>query len=205
MWMLTSWKVYLKSRDFIKHFSFMKKINNTYYKRIFWLLLIFISFPIILFSLYSNNEGWGIDACPNMRNCIIDFTIFVLPLFWLLFSIVIFSIDFWKNKILERRISTACFLVICLFMVINILQKYIIANHMTDITYNGSCSYITPDFAHKLPLLSMWWFILSIILWLWSYFCFSSVKWKNAWIKVLKIIVWIFLLISWIYCFLSSI
>jgi hypothetical protein len=95
--------------------------------------------------------------------------------------------------------------VICLFMIINVIQKYIIANHMIDITYNDSCSYITPDFAHKLPFLSMWWFILSIILWLWSYFCFSSVKWKNTWIKVLKIIVWILLLISWIYSFLSSI
>ena len=181
----------------------MKK-NNVYLKRIFRLLFLFILFPIIWFFLYSNNEWWGTDANPTMSNCILEFVIIILPLIWLIISIILFIIDFWKNQILGRRISTACFLVVCLFMAVNIIQKYMIANHMID-TYSNSCFYITPDFAHKLPLLSMWWFILSIILWLWSYFCFSSVKWKNIWIKILKIIVWILLLILWIYCFLSSI
>ena len=182
----------------------MKK-NNVYLKRIFRLLLVSISFPIVWFFLYSNNEGWGIDANPTMFNCIVDFILFIFPLIWLIISIILFTIDFLKNKILGKRINSACFLVFCLLMVINIIQKYIIANHRKDISYNNRCSYITPDFAHKLPFLSMWWFILSIILWLWSYFCFSSLEWKKTWVKVLKVIVWFLLLISWIYSFLSSI
>ena len=176
-----------------------------YYKRIFRLLLVFLSLPIIWFFLYWNNEGWGTDACPTVRNCIIEFILYVLPLFWLLFSIILFIIDFWKNKTPERRINTICFLIVCVFMIIDIVQIYIITNHRKDISYNNRCSYITPDFAHKLPFLSMRWFVLSIILWLWSYFCFSSLEWKKTWVKVLKIIVWILLLITCIYCFLSSI
>ena len=182
-----------------------KKILNTYYKRIFWLLFISFILLIAWFFLYWNNEGWGTDACPTVRNCITEFILYVLPLFWLLFSIILFIIDFWKNKTPERRINTICFLIVCVFMIIDIVQIYIITNHRKDISYNNRCSYITPDFAHKLPFLSMWWFILSIILWLWSYFCFSSLEWKKTWVKVLKVIVWFLLLISWIYSFLSSI
>lgn len=177
----------------------MKKNNNTYYKRIFRLLIVFLSLPIIWFFLYLNNEGWGTDACPTVRNCIIEFILFMLPLIWLLISIILFTIDFWKNKSIERRINSACFLVVCLFMVINVIQKHIISYHSKDIIYNNRCSYITPDFATKLPFLSMRWFILSIILCIWSYFCFSNVKWKNIRIKVLMIILWILLLIPWLY------
>ena len=68
---------------------------------------------------------------------------------------VLFIIDFWKNKTPERRINTICFLIVCVFMIIDIVQKYIITNHRKDISYNSRCSYITPDFAHKLPSLSM--------------------------------------------------
>ena len=181
----------------------MKK-NNVYLKRIFRLLLVSISFPIVWFFLYLNNEGWGTDACPNIRNCIIEFILYVLPLFWLLFSIILFIIDFWKNKTPGRRINTICSLTVCVFMIIDIVQKYIITNHRKDISYNNRCSYITPDFAHKLPSLSMRWFVLSIILWLWSYFCFSSLEWKKVRIKIPLIILWILLLFSWLYCLYNS-
>jgi len=182
----------------------MKKNNNTYYKRIFRLLLVFLSLPIIWFFLYLNNECWWTDACPNIHNCIIEFILFILPLIWLSFSVILFIVDLWKNKSLERRINTICFLLVCVFMIIDIVQKYIITDHRKDISYNNRCSYIIPDFAHKLPFPSMWWFVLSIILWLWSFFCFSSLGWKKVRIKILLIILWILLLFSWLYCLHNS-
>ena len=182
----------------------MKKNNNTYYKRIFRLALLSLLFPIGWIILYSRNEGWGTDACPNMKNCLIELLLFVLPFIRIIVSTLLFIIDIIKNKILTRRLLSISFILLFVIKLIDLIQQVTLWRYLH---FNQRCSYINPDFIYKLPAaahISFRWILLSILILLWSYFVFDNTKGKKKLVKILLIILWVLIFISWIYCLYLS-
>ena len=182
----------------------MKKNNNTYYKRIFRLALLSLLFPIGWIILYSRNEGWGTDACPNMKNCLIELLLFVLPFIRIIVSTLLFIIDIIKNKILTRRLLSISFILLFVIKLIDLIQQVTLWRYLH---YVQRCSYINPDFIYKLPpaaYISFRWILLSILILLWSYFVFDNTKGKKKLVKILLIILWVLIFISWIYCLYLS-
>ena len=181
-----------------------KKILNTYYKRIFRLALLFLLFPIGWIFLYSRNEGWGTDACPNMKNCLIELLLLVLPFIRIIVSTLLFIIDIIKNKILTRRLLSISFILLFVIKLIDLIQQVTLWRYLH---YVQRCSYINPDFIYKLPPaanISLRWILLSILILLWSYFVFDNTKGKKKLVKILLIILWVLIFISWIYCLYLS-
>ena len=181
-----------------------KKILNTYYKRIFRLALLSLLFPIWWIFLYSRNEGWGTDACPNMKNCLIELLLFVLPFIRIIVSTLLFIIDIIKNKILIRRLLSISFILLFVIKLIDLIQQVMLWRYLHFVQ---RCSYINPDFIYKLPpvaYISLRWILLSILILLWSYFVFDNTKGKKKLVKILLIILWVLIFISWIYCLYLS-
>jgi len=181
-----------------------KKIVNTYYKRIFRLALLSLLFPIGWLILYSRNEGWGTDACPNMKNCLIELLLFVLPFIRIIVSTLLFIIDIIKNKILTRRLLSISFILLFVIKLIDLIQQVTLWRYLHFVQ---RCSYINPDFIYKLPPaanISFRWILLSILILLWSYFVFDNTKGKKKLVKILLIILWVLIFISWIYCLYLS-
>ena len=181
-----------------------KKILNTYYKRIFRLALLSLLFPIGWIFLYSRNEGWGTDACPNMKNCLIELLLLVLPFIRIIVSTLLFIIDIIKNKILTRRLLSISFILLFVIKLIDLIQQVTLWRYLH---YVQRCSYINPDFIYKLPpaaYISFRWILLSILILLWSYFVFDNTKGKKKSVKILLIILWVLIFISWIYCLYLS-
>ena len=181
-----------------------KKILNTYYKRIFRLALLSLLFPIGWIFLYSRNEGWGTDACPNMKNCLIELLLLVLPFIRIIVSTLLFIIDIIKNKILTRRLLSISFILLFVIKLIDLIQQVTLWRYLH---YVQRCSYINPDFIYKLPpaaYISFRWILLSILILLWSYFIFDNTKGKKKSVKILLIILWVLIFISWIYCLYLS-
>jgi len=181
-----------------------KKILNTYYKRIFRLALLSLLFPIWWIFLYSRNEGWGTDACPNMKNCLIELLLFVLPFIRIIVSTLLFIIDIIKNKILIRRLLSISFILLFVIKLIDLIQQVMLWRYLHFVQ---RCSYINPDFIYKLPPaanISFRWILLSILILLWSYFVFDNTKGKKKLVKILLIILWVLIFISWIYCLYLS-
>lgn len=181
-----------------------KKILNTYYKRIFRLALLSLLFPIGWIFLYSRNEGWGTDACPNMKNCLIELLLFVLPFIRIIVSTLLFIIDIIKNKILIRRLLSISFILLFVIRLIDLIQQVTLWRYLHFIQ---RCSYINPGFIYKLPpaaYISFRWILLSILILLWSYFVFDNTKGKKKLVKILLIILWVLIFISWIYCLYLS-
>ena len=108
---------------FITDKQLMKKNNNTYLKRIFRLALLSLLFPIGWIILYSRNEGWGTDACPNMKNCLIELLLLVLPFIRIIVSTLLFIIDIIKNKILTRRLLSISFILLFVIKLIDLIQQ----------------------------------------------------------------------------------
>ena len=182
----------------------MKKNNNTYLKRIFRLALLSLLVPIWWIFLYSRNEGWGTDACPNMKNCLIELLLLVLPFIRIIVSTLLFIIDIIKNKILTRRLLSISFILLFVIKLIDLIQQVTLWRY---IHYVQRCSYINPDFIYKLPpaaYISLRWILLSILILLWSYFVFDNTKGKKKLVKILLIILWVLIFISWIYCLYLS-
>ena len=182
----------------------MKKNNNTYYKRIFRLALLSLLVPIGWIFLYSRNEGWGTDACPNMKNCLIELLLLVLPFIRIIVSTLLFIIDIIKNKILIRRLLSISFILLFVIKLIDLIQQVTLWRYLH---YVQRCSYINPDFIYKLPpaaYISFRWILLSILILLWSYFIFDNTKGKKKSVKILLIILWVLIFISWIYCLYLS-
>ena len=182
----------------------MKKNNNTYYKRIFRLALLSLLVPIGWIFLYSRNEGWGTDACPNMKNCLIELLLLVLPFIRIIVSTLLFIIDIIKNKILTRRLLSISFILLFVIKLIDLIQQVTLWRYLH---YVQRCSYINPDFIYKLPpaaYISLRWILLSILILLWSYFVFDNTKGKKKLVKILLIILWVLIFISWIYCLYLS-
>lgn len=182
----------------------MKKNNNTYYKRIFRLALLSLLFPIGWIILYSRNEGWGTDACPNMKNCLIELLLFVLPFIRIIVSTLLFIIDIIKNKILTRRLLSISFILLFVIRLIDLIQQVTLWRYLHFVQ---RCSYINPDFIYKLPpvaYISFRGILLSILILLWSYFVFDNTKGKKKLVKILLIILWVLIFISWIYCLYLS-
>ena len=182
----------------------MKKNNNTYYKRIFRLALLSLLVPIGWIFLYSRNEGWGTDACPNMKNCLIELLLLVLPFIRIIVSTLLFIIDIIKNKILIRRLLSISFILLFVIKLIDLIQQVTLWRYLH---YVQRCSYINPDFIYKLPpaaYISFRWILLSILILLWSYFVFDNTKGKKKSVKILLIILWVLIFISWIYCLYLS-
>ena len=176
----------------------MKKNNNTYLKRIFRLALLSLLFPIGWIFLYSRNEGWGTDACPNMKNCLIELLLLVLPFIRIIVSTLLFIIDIIKNKILTRRLLSVSFILLFVLRLIDLIQQVALWRY---IHFSEKCTYINPDFFYKLPasaFVSSWWILVSILILLWSYFAFDNTREKKIWIKILMILIWVLLLIPWI-------
>jgi hypothetical protein len=182
----------------------MKKNNNTYLKRIFRLALLSLLVPIGWIFLYSRNEGWGTDACPNMKNCLIELLLLVLPFIRIIVSTLLFIIDIIKNKILTRRLLSISFILLFVIKLIDLIQQVTLWRYLH---YVQRCSYINPDFIYKLPsaaYISLRWILLSILILLWSYFVFDNTKGKKKLVKILLIILWVLIFISWIYCLYLS-
>ncbi len=182
----------------------MKKNNNTYLKRIFRLALLSLLVPIWWIFLYSRNEGWGTDACPNMKNCLIELLLFVLPFIRIIVSTLLFIIDIIKNKILTRRLLSISFILLFVIKLIDLIQQVTLWRYLHFVQ---RCSYINPDFIYKLPpaaYISLRWILLSILILLWSYFVFDNTKGKKKLVKILLIILWVLIFISWIYCLYLS-
>lgn len=182
----------------------MKKNNNTYLKRIFRLALLSLLVPIWWIFLYSRNEGWGTDACPNMKNCLIELLLLVLPFIRIIVSTLLFIIDIIKNKILTRRLLSISFILLFVIKLIDLIQQVTLWRYLHFVQ---RCSYINPDFIYKLPpaaYISLRWILLSILILLWSYFVFDNTKGKKKLVKILLIILWVLIFISWIYCLYLS-
>ena len=182
----------------------MKKNNNTYLKRIFRLALLSLLVPIWWIFLYSRNEGWGTDACPNMKNCLIELLLFVLPFIRIIVSTLLFIIDIIKNKILTRRLLSISFILLFVIKLIDLIQQVTLWRYLHFVQ---RCSYINPDFIYKLPpaaYISLRWILLTILILLWSYFVFDNTKGKKKLVKILLIILWVLIFISWIYCLYLS-
>ena len=182
----------------------MKKNNNTYLKRIFRLALLSLLVHIGWIFLYSRNEGWGTDACPNMKNCLIELLLLVLPFIRIIVSTLLFIIDIIKNKILTRRLLSISFILLFVIKLIDLIQQVTLWRYLHFVQ---RCSYINPDFIYKLPpaaYISLRWILLSILILLWSYFVFDNTKGKKKLVKILLIILWVLIFISWIYCLYLS-